>query len=150
MIVSKSEIKRGIVLFVLYLLGLFLCSEEYFRLKRQWMSISAEQESHFAKYRSRKHRIEKDVVRTDRSYPVYSDESGSGLQHLQVLIYPSIKLLLSNFGFLQNILLSYSFFNFDLGYVQGMSDLLSPILVVMQDEVDAYWCFKGLMDKMVC
>jgi len=49
---------------------------------------------------------------------------------------------------LQNILLTYSFFNFDLGYVQGMSDLLSPIVVNMQDEVDAYWCFKNLMDKI--
>ena len=35
------------------------------------------------------------------------------------------------------------------GYVQGMSDLLSPILVVMENEVDAFWCFAGLMDRMV-
>ena len=35
------------------------------------------------------------------------------------------------------------------GYVQGMSDLLSPILVVMENEVDAFWCFAGLMERMV-
>ena len=30
-----------------------------------------------------------------------------------------------------------------------MSDLLSPILTVMEDEVDTFWCFVGLMDRMV-
>ena len=36
-----------------------------------------------------------------------------------------------------------------LGYVQGMSDLLSPILFVMDDEADAFWCFVGLMEIVV-
>ncbi len=35
------------------------------------------------------------------------------------------------------------------GYVQGMSDLLSPILFVMENEVDAFWCFVSFMDEMV-
>jgi hypothetical protein len=35
------------------------------------------------------------------------------------------------------------------GYVQGMSDLLSPIVIVMEDEVDAFWCFVGFMDRVV-
>jgi hypothetical protein len=34
------------------------------------------------------------------------------------------------------------------GYVQGMNDLLSPILIVMENEVDAFWCFAGLMERM--
>ena len=29
-----------------------------------------------------------------------------------------------------------------------MSDLLSPILYVMQNEVDAFWCFVGFMDRV--
>ena len=44
--------------------------------------------------------------------------------------------------------MTYVMFNFDLGYVQGMSDLLAPIMVVMNDEVDSFWCFVGYMAKI--
>lgn len=30
-----------------------------------------------------------------------------------------------------------------------MSDLLSPILFVVQNEVDAFWCFCGFMELVV-
>jgi len=41
-------------------------------------------------------------------------------------------------------------YNFDLGYVQGMSDLLSPILMIMNsDEVESFWCFVGFMNRVV-
>ena len=30
-----------------------------------------------------------------------------------------------------------------------MSDLLSPILFIMDDEADAFWCFVGFMDMVV-
>lgn len=33
--------------------------------------------------------------------------------------------------------------------LQGMSDLLSPILAEMKNEVDAYWCFVGLMQRTI-
>ena len=29
-----------------------------------------------------------------------------------------------------------------------MSDLLSPLLFVMKNEVDAFWCFVGFMDRV--
>lgn len=45
--------------------------------------------------------------------------------------------------------MTYVMYNFDLGYVQGMSDLLSPILCLLDNEVDAFWCFVGFMDKVV-
>ena len=35
------------------------------------------------------------------------------------------------------------------GYVQGMSDLLAPLLAVMENEVDTFWCFVGFMDTVV-
>ena len=30
-----------------------------------------------------------------------------------------------------------------------MSDLLSPILFLMENEVEAFWCFAGFMEKLV-
>jgi len=74
---------------------------------------------------------EKDVNRTDRTLPYFAGENNVNLQ------------------LLSDILMTYVMYNFDLGYVQGMSDLLSPILFVMSDEVDAFWCFVGFMDKVV-
>lgn len=49
---------------------------------------------------------------------------------------------------LHDILMTYCMYDFDLGYVQGMSDLLSPLLYVMENEVDAFWCFASYMDQM--
>lgn len=103
---------------------------EYFRMKLQWKSLSEDQENRFAAFRERKTQIEKDVSRTDRSHPFYVGDNN-----------PNVNLL-------QDILMTYVMYNFDLGYVQGMSDLLSPILYVMQNEVDAFWCFVGFMDRV--
>ena len=47
------------------------------------------------------------------------------------------------------VLHSYAFIYFLAGYVQGMSDLLAPLLAVMENEVDTFWCFVGFMDTVV-
>ena len=46
------------------------------------------------------------------------------------------------------MLLTYNEYNPSLGYVQGMSDLLSPIYAVMQDDALAFWGFEGFMQRM--
>ncbi|XP_052487141.1 uncharacterized protein LOC105769166 isoform X2 [Gossypium raimondii] len=69
-------------------------------------------------------------VRTDRSISFYGGDGNA------------------NLSFLHNVLLTYSFYNFDLGYCQGMSDLLSPILFVMEDESESFWCFVALMERL--
>lgn len=51
--------------------------------------------------------------------------------------------------FFRNILLNYGFYNPKIGYTQGMSDLLAPILVAVQDESEAFWCFVGLMQRTI-
>jgi hypothetical protein len=89
---------------------------------------------HFAGFRDRQQRVDKDVVRTDRTLAFYRGETDAGAG-------PN-----ANVEKLRRILMSYSFFNFDVGYVQGMNDLLAPILFVFQgDEAEAFWCFVALM-----
>jgi hypothetical protein len=47
----------------------------------------------------------------------------------------------------RQILLNYAYHQPGMGYNQGMSDLLASILSTVQDEVDAFWCFVGLMER---
>ncbi|KAL6438386.1 hypothetical protein ACFW04_004494 [Cataglyphis niger] len=105
-------------------------TDEYFTMKLQWRTFTPAQESRFSDYRERKSLIEKDVNRTDRTHPYYAGDNNPHLEQLY------------------DILMTYVMYNFDLGYVQGMSDLLSPILFLMDNEVDAFWCFVGFMDKV--
>lgn len=46
------------------------------------------------------------------------------------------------------MLLTYNEYNRDLGYVQGMSDLLAPIYAVEQDDAVAFWGFVHFMERM--
>ncbi len=51
---------------------------------------------------------------------------------------------------LRTILMTYHMYSPTLGYVQGMSDLLSPIYVVFDaDEALSFWAFVGLMQMTV-
>ncbi|MQL91097.1 hypothetical protein Taro_023703 [Colocasia esculenta] len=45
------------------------------------------------------------------------------------------------------ILEAYAIYDSEVGYCQGMSDLLSPIVAVMEDDNEAFWCFVGFMRK---
>ncbi|CAI5440754.1 unnamed protein product [Caenorhabditis angaria] len=103
-------------------------SVEYENMKRQWSSITDDQEKRFSKYSKRKSLVEKDVARTDRTVPFFQGDDNENLK------------------LLHNVLMTYVMYNFDLGYVQGMSDFASPLLFVMKDEVDTFWCFVGLMN----
>lgn len=75
--------------------------------------------------------VEKDVVRTDRTNPFYAGDDN-----------PNIEIM-------KNILLNYAACNPTLGYTQGMSDLLAPVLAEIQDESEAFWCFVGLMQRTI-
>ncbi|KAJ9141008.1 hypothetical protein P3X46_031593 [Hevea brasiliensis] len=104
---------------------------EYETIKRKWQQgISPEQAKIFPNFREMKGLIDKDVVRTDRSLSFYDGDDNP------------------NLNVLCDILSTYCFYNFDLGYCQGMSDLLSPILFVMEDESESFWCFVALMKRL--
>lgn len=51
--------------------------------------------------------------------------------------------------FPRRILLNYAVFNPAIGYSQGMSDLVAPLLAEILDESDTFWCFVGLMQNTI-
>ena len=89
---------------------------------------------------------EKDVHRTDRNIPIFAGED---------IPHPDPDSPFAEVGTnvhleqMKDMLLTYNEYNKDLGYVQGMSDLLAPIYAVMQDDAIAFWAFVGFMDRMV-
>jgi len=103
-------------------------ASEYDVVRNQWRSISEAQAAHFAEFRERRDRIERDVVRTDRCHSFYDDPA--------------------NGRRLNDILLTYAFYNFDLGYCQGMSDIASTLLMLLQDEALTFWCFVHTMEVL--
>lgn len=101
------------------------------------------------------YRIEKDVKRNDRNLDLYKYNTIDGLN-----VENSTSESLENFNVddiciknphllaLRNILISYNIYNDNLGYVQGMTDLLSPIYYVLRDEAISFWCFVKFMNRM--
>lgn len=45
------------------------------------------------------------------------------------------------------ILEAYALYDSEIGYCQGMSDLLSPIISVIEEDHVAFWCFVGFMRR---
>ncbi|XP_073472794.1 small G protein signaling modulator 2 isoform X1 [Aquarana catesbeiana] len=73
------------------------------------------------------HRIDKDVQRCDRNYWYFTPD---------------------NLEKLRNIMCSYVWEHLDVGYVQGMCDLLAPLMVILNNDMLAYSCFTQLMKRM--
>ncbi|XP_031154745.1 TBC1 domain family member 15 [Sander lucioperca] len=73
--------------------------------------------------------IDKDVPRTNRVLSYYQGE-GSG-----------------NLLVLRDILITYAAFHPEVSYAQGMNDLCSRFLEVLDSEVDTFWSFSCYMEK---
>ncbi|XP_041347892.1 small G protein signaling modulator 1-like isoform X3 [Gigantopelta aegis] len=73
------------------------------------------------------HRIDKDVQRCDRNYWYFCHD---------------------NLEKLRNVMCTYVWQHLDVGYVQGMCDLVAPLLVIFDDEALTYSCFCELMKRM--
>ena len=61
------------------------------------------------------------------------------------------KLLFSYFKIFQlpTSHFSYVWEHLDVGYMQGMCDLVAPLLVIFDDESLSYGCFCKLMERMI-
>eukprot|EP00794_Sanderia_malayensis_P005920 gene5920-6606_t len=100
-------------------------NQVYHHLKCDWLERKPEEIHDIV------HMIQKDVLRTDKHLGFFSVPED----------HPNVVSLF-------NILATYSLNNPDVSYCQGMSDLASPLLVVLEDETMAYWCFCALMRRM--
>ncbi|CAA0832190.1 Ypt/Rab-GAP domain of gyp1p superfamily protein [Striga hermonthica] len=69
-----------------------------------------------------------DVVRTDRTLVYYETEA--------------------NRAKLWDVLAIYSWVDKDIGYVQGMNDICSPMVILFEEEADAFWCFERAMRRL--
>merc|ERR1719412_2265380 len=104
-------------------------SIEYDKLKHSWMPIVASGKV-TDEIKMVTNMVRKDVLRTDRQHKFYSGENNE------------------NVTALFNILTTFALHHPSVGYCQGMSDLLSPLLVTMMDEAHAYICFCALMQRL--
>jgi hypothetical protein len=90
--------------------------------------LAKEQNKNVIQWKLTLHQIGLDVVRTDRTLKFYEKEE--------------------NLSKLWDILAVYSWFDPDIGYCQGMSDLCSPMIILLNNEADAFWCFERLMRRL--
>ncbi|SCU93267.1 LAFA_0F15500g1_1 [Lachancea sp. 'fantastica'] len=103
-------------------------------------------------------RVEKDVKRNDRDLPLYkhNTDDGEAISGTELDQAQSDELQDNDTWTVRNphlqklrsILLSYNVYNDDLGYVQGMCDLLSPVYYILQDEELSFWAFVSFMNRM--
>jgi hypothetical protein len=139
--------------------------DQYRLIKDRWMNSTIDMPSGWKEFvDEQRHRIEKDVVRSDRQSAFYahgnadpsasteSDDANHGSAEYitqQIESYPRLQLL-------RNILLAYAVWHLEIAYVQGMSDLLSPIAAIIANnksshdnddgaEAQAFWMFSTLM-----
>jgi len=102
-------------------------TQEYEQLNKRRESMGEEEREHF--WRTVECTVSKDVPRTDRSNPFFSEAR--------------------NMEAMKRILLNYALSNPAIGYTQGMSDLLAPLLIEFgaEEEAEVMAEFKGLMEN---
>ncbi|XP_039299730.1 TBC1 domain family member 16-like [Nilaparvata lugens] len=103
--------------------------KEYQLITKKRLSLEGAAKERF--FRNIQCVVEKDVIRTDRGNPYYAGDSNP---HVETM---------------KNILLNYAIYDSGSGYMQGMSDLLAPVLAEIGHEADAFWCFVGLMSRAI-
>ncbi|PNY28705.1 GTPase-activating protein GYP7 [Tolypocladium capitatum] len=122
--------------------------DHYYRLKHSWWE-RLEGEGGEGEtgewWREQRGRIEKDVHRTDRNVPIFQGEDTPHPDPNSPFADVGTNVHLEQ---MKEMLLTYNEYNKDLGYVQGMSDLLAPIYAVIQDDAIAFWGFQKFMERM--
>ncbi|EHK26045.1 uncharacterized protein TRIVIDRAFT_79653 [Trichoderma virens Gv29-8] len=122
--------------------------DQYYKLKQSWWNrLEGEggEGDDGEWWREQRGRIEKDVHRTDRNVPIFHGEDTPHPDPNSPFAEVGTNVHLEQ---MKEMLLTYNEYNKELGYVQGMSDLLAPIYAVVQDDAVAFWAFQMYMDRM--
>ncbi|ORY28020.1 rab-GTPase-TBC domain-containing protein [Naematelia encephala] len=131
---------------------------EYERLKGKWKNDG--DESRQEEWKEEWHRIDVDCRRTDRTQSIFAIPTTLGRDGEKEAAADKwdgkteaeeggAAPLNPHIAALRTILMTYHTYSPELGYVQGMSDLLSPIYVVFDaNEADAFWGLVGVMRMM--
>ncbi|XP_051510110.1 TBC1 domain family member 25 [Myxocyprinus asiaticus] len=101
-------------------------TREYDQLKSEWKARVSPEDLEFIRGN-----VLKDVLRTDRTHPYYAGSEDS--PHLTALT---------------DLLTTFAITHPQVSYCQGMSDIASPILAVMDNEAHAFICFCGIMKRL--
>lgn len=138
----------------------------YDEYKIKWISDEEKRSEEF--WKDQKHRIEKDITRADRQLPIFANRKKKiSITAISSDTNPVIResspetpdeneddefdganIRNPHLFKMREILLTYNEYNVNLGYVQGMTDLLSPLYVRSQDESLSFWSFSKFMERM--
>ncbi|CAD6222570.1 GSCOCG00001032001-RA-CDS [Cotesia congregata] len=105
-------------------------AQEYQSLRERWKSLMQKGQN-VGDLSYVTSMVRKDVLRTDRHHKFYGGSDDN-----------------QNIASLFNILTTYALNHPSVSYCQGMSDLASPLLVIMRDEAQAYICLCALMRRL--
>ncbi|XP_074094364.1 TBC1 domain family member 25 isoform X2 [Cotesia typhae] len=105
-------------------------AQEYQSLRERWKSLMQKGQN-VGDLSYVTSMVRKDVLRTDRHHKFYGGSDDN-----------------QNTASLFNILTTYALNHPSVSYCQGMSDLASPLLVIMRDEAQAYICLCALMRRL--
>ena len=88
--------------------------------------------------------VRRDAVRTDPGNPFYENSTAHYNSRINLCESPPE----DNVQKLVNIITIYTLEHEPCAYTQGMTDILSPILYVMNHEADAYICFSAMVERI--
>ncbi|CAJ1955508.1 unnamed protein product [Sphenostylis stenocarpa] len=90
------------------------------------------------------HRIVVDVVRTDSHLEFYEDTRNLARMSDILAVYAWVDPATGPI----TLTLDVKTYVFTEYWILGMSDLLSPFVVIFEDNADAFWCFEMLLRRM--
>ncbi|CAH8340726.1 unnamed protein product [Eruca vesicaria subsp. sativa] len=102
--------------------------KEYSVENQEWLVKTVVTDKHVLQWMLVLSQIGLDVIRTNRYMCFYERKS--------------------NQPRLWDVLAIYTWLNPDIGYVQEMNDICSPMIILIEDEADAFWCFERAMRRL--